>query len=115
MTGGRAVILGEVGENFAAGMTGGMAYVYDPDDKLEMLINSETVTWQRVEVDHWEVQLRETIFEHVRETHSRWAEGILRDWDLSLPKFWQVVPKDLIAIGALDAPIKREELEPALA
>ncbi len=115
MTGGRAVILGDVGENFAAGMTGGMAYVYDPEDQLEMLINGETVIWQRIEVDHWEVQLRETIFEHVRETHSRWAEGILRDWDLSLPKFWQVVPKDLIAIGALDAPLTREEQEPALA
>ena len=51
---------------------------------------------------------RSLVAEHQALTSSKFAEGLLRDWDRELPKFWQIVPKDLIAIGALPAPTKRE-------
>ena len=54
MTGGYAVILGELGDNFAAGMTGGMAFVYNPEDNLSDVINSASVVWQRIETKYWE-------------------------------------------------------------
>ncbi|MCZ6859365.1 MAG: glutamate synthase large subunit [Alphaproteobacteria bacterium] len=103
MTGGVAVILGPVGDNFAAGMTGGMAFVYDPLAHLSLYINDESVLWQRIETEHWESIVRTIIEEHSRETQSRYAERILRDWDLEMPKFWQIVPKEIIS--SLEQPI----------
>jgi len=108
MTGGMVAILGPVGDNFAAGMTGGMAFVYDPKDRLDDLINDETVIKQRVQTQHWDAVLRDLVGQHARQCHSRHAEGLLREWDLQIGKFWQVVPKDIIAIGALDAPLTEE-------
>ncbi|BAI70737.1 glutamate synthase (NADPH) large chain [Azospirillum sp. B510] len=96
MTGGTAVILGRVGDNFAAGMTGGMAYLYDPDDTLPLFINEESVVYQRIEVPHYEAQLRALIEEHVAETQSRFAAEILNDWQRELGHFWQVVPKEML-------------------
>ena len=54
MTGGNVVILGDVGDNFAAGMTGGMAFIYDKTNDFEKKVNSETVIWQKVETEYWE-------------------------------------------------------------
>ena len=54
MTGGTAVILGAVGENFGAGMTGGMAFVYDPAERFEQMVNADTVIWQQLRSRHWE-------------------------------------------------------------
>ncbi|MFS2011583.1 glutamate synthase large subunit [Azospirillum sp. CT11-132] len=96
MTGGTAVILGKVGDNFAAGMTGGMAYLYDPEDSLPLHINEESVIFQRIEVSHYEAQLRALIEEHVAETQSRFAAEILNDWQRELGHFWQVVPKEML-------------------
>jgi len=109
MTGGQVAILGPVGDNFAAGMTGGMAFVYDPEGQLDDLINDETVIMQRVQTSHWDDVLRGLVEEHARHAHSRHAEGLLREWDLQIGKFWQIVPKDLIAIGAIEAPLTAEE------
>ena len=53
MTGGNIIILGDVGDNFGAGMTGGMAFIYDKDDNFEKKVNPETVIWQRVETEFW--------------------------------------------------------------
>ncbi len=111
MTGGLVAILGPVGDNFAAGMTGGMAFAYDPDNRLENLINDETVIMQRVETLHWDRVLRGLVERHAQLSHSAHAEGLLREWDLQVGKFWQVVPKDLIAMGALDAPLKDESMD----
>ncbi|MFD1626546.1 glutamate synthase large subunit [Azospirillum griseum] len=97
MTGGVAVILGKVGDNFGAGMTGGMAYVYDEADQLPLYINDESVIFQRVEVSHYEAQLRSLIEEHVAETQSRFAAEILNDWERELGKFWQIVPKEMLS------------------
>jgi glutamate synthase (NADPH/NADH) large chain len=96
MTGGTAVILGSVGDNFGAGMTGGMAFVYDADEDFEIRVNPDSVVWQRIEPGHWEDQCRALVRRHVEETHSRWADQILRNWDVEKQNFWQVVPKEML-------------------
>ncbi len=111
MTGGVAVILGKVGDNFGAGMTGGMAYVYDEADQLPLYINDESVIFQRVEVSHYEAQLRSLIEEHVAETQSRFAAEILNDWERELGKFWQIVPKEMLS--RLSVPVTLPKAIPA--
>ncbi|HJU19545.1 MAG TPA: glutamate synthase large subunit [Stellaceae bacterium] len=96
ITGGTAVILGPVGANFAAGMTGGMAFVYDPEEGFASVVNPETVIWQRVATPHWGGILRALVEEHARETQSRLAAKLIADWDEELPRFWQVVPKEML-------------------
>jgi glutamate synthase (NADPH/NADH) large chain len=96
MTGGTVAILGAVGDNFGAGFTGGMAFVYDPDGLFEMRVNPDTVTWQRVAHPHWEAKLRDLIIEHAAETQSRYAARLLVDWKRSLQCFWQIVPKEYV-------------------
>jgi glutamate synthase (NADPH/NADH) large chain len=95
MTGGTAVILGPTGVNFAAGMTGGMAFVWDPDDSFKLKVNPETVVWQRIDNLHWDRAARVLIEEHVRETRSPLGARLLNDWDRELERFWQVVPKEM--------------------
>jgi glutamate synthase (NADPH/NADH) large chain len=106
MTSGTAVILGPVGANFAAGMYGGVAFVYDPEGSFETAVNGETVIWQRVASLYWEEMLKTLIAEHVAATQSRFAETLLLDWDRSLPHFWQVVPKEMLA--RLEQPLSDE-------
>ncbi len=96
MTGGTAVILGEVGSNFGAGMTGGMAFVYDPNDDLANRINDESVVWQRVVAEHWQSVLKDLVVRHIHETGSTHAQSIVTQWDLELGRFWQVCPKEMI-------------------
>jgi glutamate synthase (NADPH/NADH) large chain len=96
MTGGTVVSLGAVGDNFGAGFTGGMAFVYDPDDMFERRINGETLTWQRLGSGHWEGVLTALIGEHARETGSRYAAIMLHDWETERAKFWQIVPKEFV-------------------
>ena len=96
MTGGTAVVLGAIGDNFAAGMTGGMAFVYDADDTFEAHVNPDSVIWRRVTSPYWEQVLRDLVTEHARETNSKYAQTMLSNWDLELPRFWQVCPKEMI-------------------
>jgi glutamate synthase (NADPH/NADH) large chain len=96
MTGGVAVVLGSVGQNFGAGMTGGMAFVYDPDASFERRVNGESLTWQRLGTAHWEGVLRDLIEEHARVTDSKWSKGLLEDWDRVAGDFWQIVPKEML-------------------
>ncbi len=96
MTGGIAVILGPVGDNFAAGMTGGMSFVYDTDDTFEDNLNDDTVLPQRIQSSHWGQVLRDLVAEHWVETQSRFAERLLVDWDREIRRFWQVVPIEMI-------------------
>ena len=77
MTGGSVVILGEVGDNFGAGMTGGMAFIYDLNNDFEKNVNPETVTWQRLETDYWKNFLKNLIEEHFKETNSNLSKKIL--------------------------------------
>ena len=103
MTGGTVVLLGAVGDNFGAGFTGGVAFVYDPEGMFEKRVNPETLTWQRVQSAHWDEALRELVARHVKETSSRYAATLLLDWPRTLEGFWQVVPKEYVKY--LDAPL----------
>ncbi len=96
MTGGTVVILGAIGDNFGAGFTGGQAFIYDPDDMFHLRVNPETVTWQRLGHPHWSEMLRGLMVRHVEETNSRYARMLVHDWERTLPKFWQVVPKEFV-------------------
>lgn len=96
MTGGRVAILGAVGDNFAAGMTGGMAYVYDPENTLPILINEESVVYQRLASSYWDGVLRGMIEEHIRETQSAYAAELFADWDNVRGRFWQICPKEML-------------------
>ncbi|MBV1895629.1 MAG: glutamate synthase large subunit [Rhodobacteraceae bacterium] len=107
MTGGVAVILGEIGANFGAGMTGGMAYLYDPDGTATTLMNMETVVTCPVTVDHWVSELKSLLERHVAETNSRKTTEILRHWDLEVGNFLQVCPKEMLV--HLPAPLTIEE------
>ncbi|MBO1359143.1 glutamate synthase large subunit [Acetobacter sacchari] len=104
MTGGTVVILGETGDNFGAGFTGGMAFVYDADDSFEQKINPDNVFWQRVSDPKWEKTLRDLVETHARETHSSYAEMLLHKWRHTLPKFWQIVPKDYARVIGFPIP-----------
>ncbi len=106
MTGGEVVILGPVGDNFGAGMTGGVAFVYDRHDEFEERVNPDSIIWQRIGTSHWEEVLRGHIKEHVRETQSAYAGRILDNWDRERAKFWQIIPKDML--DKLDHPITDE-------
>ncbi|MCD2323445.1 glutamate synthase large subunit [Sphingomonas sp. IC-56] len=96
MTGGTAVVLGEVGQNFGAGMTGGMAFVYDAEANFTRRANPENIVWQRVASAVWEAKLRGMVEAHAAATDSKWSRGLLDDWDRSLNHFWQVVPKEML-------------------
>jgi len=93
MTGGRVVVLGPVGRNFGAGMSGGMAYVWDPDRVLPALLNPEMVELEPLdELDRtWLVS---TVFRHRDETGSEVASRLLTDWQFSVGQFAKVMPRD---------------------
>ena len=97
MTGGTAVILGPTGDNFAAGMSGGMAFVLDRDGQFERRVNRESVIVQRLESAHWEGVVMALIEEHAAETGSKWAAGLLAEWDRTREAIWQVCPKEMIS------------------
>jgi glutamate synthase (NADPH/NADH) large chain len=109
MTGGTVVILGEVGDNFGAGFTGGVAFVYDADEKFELRVNMDTILWQRVNHPYWDDKLRGLIQRHVAETESRFAASLLNDWDRVAGKFWQIVPKEYVKY--LPQPMSEEPTE----
>jgi glutamate synthase (NADPH/NADH) large chain len=94
MTGGRVVILGNTGSNFAAGMSGGIAYVWDPDECLPVRTNHELVDLDRVDEEQYERELRALIELHRRYTNSARAAHVLDNWDTTLPQFVQVFPRD---------------------
>lgn len=96
LTGGSVVILGEVGQNFAAGMTGGMAYLYDPTATAISRLNTETVVAVRLASAHWEGQVHALITQHQQETNSPRAAAILADWAQHQHHFWQICPKEMI-------------------
>jgi glutamate synthase domain-containing protein 3 len=94
MTGGRAVILGPTGRNFAAGMSGGIAYVWDPNDKFTARCNVGTVDLESVEEDEDISELLELIEHHRDHTNSPVAGRILDSWPDVLREFVKVMPID---------------------
>ena len=96
MTGGTVVILGDVGDNFAAGMTGGMAFIYDKSREFEKKVNNESVVWQNVETDHWKTYLKDLIKEHFEETGSNLSKLLTENYEEELKNFVQVCPKEML-------------------
>lgn len=95
MTGGIAVILGATGPNFGAGMTGGMAYLYDPDNKLDARLNKESIISQPISIAYYEAELKILLEEHLRETRSPHAAAILNSWETSVHHFRQIIPNEM--------------------
>jgi glutamate synthase (NADPH/NADH) large chain len=121
MTGGRVVVLGETGRNFAAGMSGGIAYVYDKDGLFASRVNVEMV--DVVELNAHDVSwLRETIEQHVQLTASPLGAGMLENWSSSCAQFRKVLPRDYARVmviidqakidGASDEETSRRVMEP---
>ena len=96
MTGGTAIILGEVGDNFGAGMTGGMAFIYDKENNFENYVNSSSIIWQPVETDYWKDFLKKNLKDFIRETKSIYAEKSLNDYEKELKYFKQVCPIEML-------------------
>ncbi|MBO6491714.1 MAG: glutamate synthase large subunit [Pelagibacteraceae bacterium] len=96
MTGGTVAILGKVGDNFGAGMTGGMAFVYDPSDEFEKYVNPESVVWQKIESKYWIEYLKDMIVQHNEETNSSLAKRILDNFELEKNNFKQICPIEML-------------------
>lgn len=111
MTGGVIIVLGNTGRNVGAGMTGGLAYFYDPNHRLKARISQEALVLQRVTAKAGIAQLQELVQMSSDRTNSPKAKMILENWQEHLPHFWQVVPpseqnspeaSDLIAVPVLN-------------
>jgi glutamate synthase (ferredoxin) len=94
MTGGRVVVLGKTGRNFAAGMSGGIAYVLDGDGTFPRRCNYEMVTTDKLENPDEINQIKEMIQRHLNYTGSQLAQRVLNNWDEIVQKFVKVIPKD---------------------
>ena len=94
MTGGRVIVLGKTGRNFAAGMSGGIAYVYDPENKfVNGLCNTETIEFEELSEENKD-ELKATIEKHVLYTNSKRGTDLLADWNASLVNFVKVMPTE---------------------
>ena len=92
MTGGRVVVLGETGRNFAAGMSGGVAYVWDKNHNFDYFCNMDMVEINLVEESSYRKELHELIRQHYLYTGSKLARTMLDDWNRYIEDFIQVVP-----------------------
>ncbi|XP_021282556.1 glutamate synthase 1 [NADH], chloroplastic isoform X2 [Herrania umbratica] len=106
MTGGTVVVLGKTGRNFAAGMSGGIAYVLDVDGKFQSRCNPELVDLDKVEEEEDIMTLKMMIQQHQRHTNSQLAREVLADFENLLPKFIKVFPRDYKRVLAK---VKEEE------
>jgi glutamate synthase (ferredoxin) len=94
MTGGKVIVLGTTGRNFAAGMSGGIAYVYDPENKfINGLCNTETIEFEPISEEN-AIDLKATIEKHVLYTESKKGASLLSDWTTSLDSFVKVMPTE---------------------
>jgi glutamate synthase (NADPH/NADH) large chain len=115
MTGGRVVILGATGRNFAAGMSGGIAFVYDPDSALPDHLNTDMVELEGLDDDDVEY-LRDILNAHVDATDSAVGQRILTDWETQLKHFVKVMPRDFKRVLAAVAEAERtgEDVDTAI-
>jgi glutamate synthase domain-containing protein 3 len=121
MTGGRVLVLGRTGRNFAAGMSGGVAYVYDPADNFRSRCNQQMVELEGLSRSSQgsddgsddETTVLEMLRSHVRFTGSTLAAGLLADWDAVRDRFVKVIPKDYKRVLLAEARARAESREPA--
>ena len=110
MTGGRVVVLGDTGKNFAAGMSGGIAYVWDPRRDLYLRVNKELVSIELVTDRHDREELRRMIQEHVAATSSVKGRTILEDFDHAVESFKKILPRDYDRILRAIAQVEKRGL-----
>ena len=91
MTNGTIVVLGRTGRNFGAGMTGGVAYVLDLEDRFEALFNPQLIGVERLGEEDV-VLVQQLVYKHLENTESERAKEILADWPKFGAKFWKVRP-----------------------
>ena len=108
MTGGNIIILGDIGDNFGAGMTGGMAFIYDPENQFDKKVNPESVVWQTPETKFWIEHLRKLIQEHAIETNSTISKKIVENFENEINNFVQVCPKEML--DKLENPVSNKKL-----
>ena len=108
MTGGNIIILGDIGDNFGAGMTGGMAFIYDPENQFDKKVNPESVVWQTPETKFWIEHLRKLIQEHAIETNSTISKKIVENFENEINNFVQVCPREML--DKLENPISNKKL-----
>ena len=109
MTGGRIAILGPIGDNFGAGMTGGTTFIWDPEQRFDGVANPDAIDWYRLidlDVRHAE-PFRELLIEHQVRTSSARAEALLDSWQETLAQTLMVVPKEIAARVFSDAEGKK--------
>lgn len=94
MTGGNVVVLGETGRNFAAGMSGGIAYIYDPHEKFPERVNMGLVGLEMVDTEEEKTILYSYIQEHIEHTGSPVGQAMLENWDETVKNFVKVMPHD---------------------
>ena len=111
MTGGIVVILGKIGDNFAAGMTGGMAFIYDPYKDFENYVNSNSVVYQKPETEYWKNYLKQLINDHFKETQSSIAKKIIDNFTSEISLFQQVCPKEMLNKLSNPLSLKKKILE----
>jgi len=111
MTGGRVVILEDIGKNFAAGMSGGIAYIYDKEDKLSHRINTEMVDLDRIETEADSNEVKKMIENYIKYTDSKEADAILSDWKNAKEKFIKVMPRDYKRVLQSREAVEERELE----
>jgi glutamate synthase (NADPH/NADH) large chain len=107
MTGGRVVVLGRTGRNFAAGMSGGIAWVLD---LKEFRVNGELVDLRPVSAEY-AGELESIVRSHLEETGSEVAQELLADWEAALPRFTEVMPRDYAKVLAVQAEAEAEGLD----
>ena len=112
MTGGTVVILGETGRNFGAGMTNGVAFVFDSAGRFEQRYNPELVKIERVIEPGDSHLLRQLVLAHAEKTGSKTAWDILDNWSLSLLSFWKVEPRSKPASASAE-PVPASSNQPA--
>jgi glutamate synthase (NADPH/NADH) large chain len=108
MTGGEVVILGETGSNFGAGMTGGMAFIYDKGNEFLSRVNPETLHISKLSSSYWKEYLEGRVALHASETDSALAKRLLNNWEVESEYFWHVVPTEVL--GLLPQPVLENEM-----
>jgi glutamate synthase (NADPH/NADH) large chain len=108
MTGGEAIILGKTGSNFGAGMTGGMAFIYDRDDEFLSKANPETLHISKLSAGYWQDYLETRIALHGAETGSELAKRLLNNWAVESRYFWHIVPTEVL--GLLPQPVADNQM-----
>ena len=111
MTGGKVVILGKTGRNFAGGMSGGIAYVLDQDGDFHIRCNQEQCSLVKLEDPSEIDELKEIIKRHMQYTNSSVAEMVLKDWENSVNQFVKVFPNDYKKVLEAFEEVQKEGLQ----